>query len=178
MHFTMKLLLILGWTTSDLELVRVHHPDSPHSRDIPSSLAQSRFQSIAAAYDLLRNLHLSKPAFYREDDDMYMAEVNRRKAYYARHRGMGVRDWEREQSAMTADVDAGKWWSHDRAIIYAFGFIVRANLPFIVHMRVLAGDYWDLTFYFLRLSVLQYPTLRPLRHPKWSTANIDGLEHT
>ena len=116
--------------TSDLELVRMHHPDSPHTRDIPSPLAQSRFQSIAAAYDLLRNPHLSKPVMHREGDDMYMAEVNRRKAYHAHHyRGMGVRDWERQQQAMTADVDAEKWWNHDRAILYAFGIIVRADLP-------------------------------------------------
>ena len=125
----MKLSLIPGWMTSDLELVRMHHPDSPHTRDIPSPLAQSRFQSIAAAYDLLRNPHLSKPAMHREGDDMYMAEVNRRKAYHARHQGMGVRDWERQQQAMAADVDAGKWWNHDRAILYAFGIIVRADLP-------------------------------------------------
>ncbi len=137
----MKLSLILGWMTSDLELVRVHHPDSPHTRDIPSSLAQSRFQSIAAAYDLLRNPHLSKPAMHKDDDDdMYMAEVNRRKTYHARHhRGMGVRDWERQQQAMAADVDAGKWWNHDRAIIYAFGIIVRANPPFTFHQSHTCG---------------------------------------
>lgn len=135
MHVTTKLSLILGWMTSDLELVRVHHPDSPHTRDIPSSLAQSRFQSIAAAYDLLRNPHLSKPAMYKEDDnDMYMAEVIRRKAYHARHhRGMGVRDWERQQQAMATDIDAGKWWNNDRAIVYAFGIIVRAKFPFTLH---------------------------------------------
>lgn len=129
----MKLLLILGWMCTDLELVRMHHPDSPHTRDIPSSLAQSRFQSIAAAYDLLRNPHLSKPATHRDDDDMYMAEVNRRKAYHTRHRGMGVRDWERQQSAMAASVDAGKWWNHDRAIVYAFGILVRVDFPSFVH---------------------------------------------
>jgi len=107
---------------SDLELVRMHHPDSPHTRDIPSSLAQSRFQSIAAAYDLLKNPHLSKVPMHREDD-VYVTEVNRRKAHYAHHRGMGVRDWERQQQAMCAELDAGKWWNHDRAIVYAFGII-------------------------------------------------------
>ena len=118
---------ILGYMASDLELVRMHHPDSLHTRDIPSSLAQSRFQSIAAAYDLLRNPHISKLPMHREDDDVYMAEVNRRKAYYARHRGMGVRDWERQQQAMCVELDAGKWSNHDRAIMYAFGIIVRAE---------------------------------------------------
>jgi hypothetical protein len=56
-----------------------------------------------------------------------MAEVNRRKAYYERHRGMGVRDWERQQQAMCAELDAGKWWNHDRAIVYVFGIVVRAD---------------------------------------------------
>ena len=158
LHVTMKLLLILGWMASDLELVRMHHPDSPHTRDIPSSLAQSRFQSIAAAYDLLRNPHLSKPATYRDDDDMYMAEVNRRKAHHARYRGMGVRDWERRQSAMAASVDAGKW-SHDRAIVYAFGIFVRVDFPSFVHQlhtqgtRECSPEINFFFFSFLRLSV-------------------------
>ena len=64
---------------------------------------------------------------HREDDDIYMAQVNRHKGYHARHQGMGVRDWERQQQSMAADVDAGKWWNHDRAIVYAFGIIVRAD---------------------------------------------------
>ena len=136
----------------DLELVRVHHPDSPHTRDIPSSLAQSRFQSIAAAYDLLRDPNLFKPAMHKDDDDMYMAEVNRRKAYHARHhRGMGVRDWERQQQAMAADVDAGKWWNNDRAIVYAFGIIVRAIFPSLSISRIHAGAcrrLYELNFYF------------------------------
>jgi len=131
--------LIIWCMASDLELVRVHHPDSPHTRDIPSSLAQSRFQSIAAAYDLLRNPHLFKSPMHREDDDVYMAEVNRRKAYYARHRGMGVRDWERQQQAMCAELDAGKWSNHDRAIAYAFGIIVRADFSLFLNQLHTSG---------------------------------------
>jgi hypothetical protein len=38
----------------DYELVRVHHPDSPAARDVPSDVAQARFHSITAAYDALR----------------------------------------------------------------------------------------------------------------------------
>ena len=139
MRVIMKLSLILGCIRSDLELVWMHHPDSLHTRDIPSSLAQSRFQSIAAAYDLLRNPHLSKPRMHREDDDIYMAEVNRRKAYYAHHRemgGMGVRDWERRQGSIDTEADAGKWWNHDRAIMYAFGIIVSAGFPCFSIRRV------------------------------------------
>jgi curved DNA-binding protein CbpA len=156
MRVTTKLSLTLGRMTSDLELVWMHHPDSPRNRDIPSSLAQSRFQSITAAYDLLRNPHSLKLSTRREDDDPYMAEVNRRKAYYARHRGMGVRDWERQQAAMTVDVDAGKWWDHDRAVVYALGMIVRAGFSLVsrfkAYRRMPLVEYLDLSFLFKALG--------------------------
>ena len=39
----------------DYELVRVHHPDSPHCRTTTSPAeAHARFQSITRAYDILR----------------------------------------------------------------------------------------------------------------------------
>jgi hypothetical protein len=117
---------------------------------------------------------------HREDDDIYMAEVNRRKAYYARHRGMGVRDWERQQRVMATDVDAGKWWNHDQAIVYAFGILVRADFPFLLnrlHTCECSLEIIRTYLLFLRLLVPQYPTLRPLQHQRWSTANIDGPEH-
>ena len=172
----MQLSPTLGCITSDLELVRVHHPDSLHTRDIPSPLAQSRFQSIAAAYDLLRYPHLSKLPAHRADDDVYMAELNRRKAY----RGMGVRDWERQQQAMCADLDAGKWWNHDRAIVYAFGIIVRADFSlFLNQLHTCECLFENIRTYilFLRHSAPYYRTLQPRRRQRWSTANIAGLEH-
>lgn len=180
MRVIMKLRLIPGCILSDLELVRVHHPDSPHARDLASSVAQSRFQTIAAAYDLLRNPHLPRGHVHRGDDDMYMAEVNRRKAYYARHRGMGVRDWERQRRAMDGELDGGKWWNHDRAIVYAFSIIVRGISPdSLIYIAYIQIRLWvaDLSFVF-RLSVPYCPTLRRLQHQRWSTASIDGLEHT
>lgn len=86
---------------------------------------------------------------------MYMAEVNRRKAYHAHHyRGMGVRDWERQQQAMTADVDAEKWWNHDRAILYAFGIIVRADLPISRIHADTCRRLKDLTFIFQTLGTV------------------------
>ncbi|CAL1713886.1 unnamed protein product [Somion occarium] len=35
------------------DLVRIHHPDSPHARHLDPSVRHSRFQSIRAAYDTL-----------------------------------------------------------------------------------------------------------------------------
>ena len=39
---------------SDYDLVRIYHPDSPVARKYPAETAQSRFQSISKAYDLMR----------------------------------------------------------------------------------------------------------------------------
>ncbi|KAH9930199.1 uncharacterized protein B0H18DRAFT_849909, partial [Fomitopsis serialis] len=38
------------------DLVRVHHPDSPFSRDVPSQERHVRFQTITKAYDILRGV--------------------------------------------------------------------------------------------------------------------------
>jgi len=86
---------------------------------------------------------------------MYMAEVNRRKAYSARHRGMGVRDWERQQRAMGTELVAGKWWNHDRGIMYAFGIIVRADFALFLNLLPTSFEgYTDLFYFIFRLLVL------------------------
>ncbi|TFK66164.1 hypothetical protein BDN72DRAFT_161147 [Pluteus cervinus] len=65
------------------DLVRIHHPDSPHSRLIPAAERHSRFQSITAAYDVLRGK--TSGAFGSSSSgDHYAEEVARRKrAYWA-----------------------------------------------------------------------------------------------
>ncbi|EIM79342.1 uncharacterized protein STEHIDRAFT_143265 [Stereum hirsutum FP-91666 SS1] len=89
------------------DLVRSHHPDSPHCRLLPTDLAHSRFQAITKAYDILRNPHLHsfrQPlypsdsfyshhpranrqhqhqhhySYYAYDSDIWAAELNRRRA--------------------------------------------------------------------------------------------------
>ncbi|KAF8653232.1 hypothetical protein AX16_004061 [Volvariella volvacea WC 439] len=63
------------------DLVRVHHPDSPHCRSLSPEVRHARFQSITAAYDVLRGKTRAQSM-----KDPYMEEVERRKrAYYARH---------------------------------------------------------------------------------------------
>jgi len=39
---------------SDIDLVRIYHPDSPVSRALPPEVTDGRFQSITKAYDALR----------------------------------------------------------------------------------------------------------------------------
>ncbi|KAI0820253.1 hypothetical protein BC628DRAFT_1469754 [Trametes gibbosa] len=68
------------------ELVRVHHPDSPLGRNISPSVRHSRFQSITAAYDILRGKRTGSGG----SGDIYRAELERRRrarAAYEASRG-------------------------------------------------------------------------------------------
>ncbi|KAI0676160.1 hypothetical protein C8Q78DRAFT_372338 [Trametes maxima] len=68
------------------ELVRIHHPDSPFGRDISPAVRHSRFQSITAAYDILRG----KTTGSQGPVDMYRTELERRRrarAAYTAARG-------------------------------------------------------------------------------------------
>lgn len=93
-------------TLLDYDLVRSHHPDTPHCRSLPTDLAHSRFQAITKAYDILRNPHLhsnrhpssrhspyysSHPrsnqhayrhhySYYMHDQDVWVDEMNKRRA--------------------------------------------------------------------------------------------------
>lgn len=65
----------------DYDLVRAHHPDSPHCRSLSPSERHTRFQAITSAYDVLRGKSAAQSRF-----DPYTEEVARRKrAYYAHH---------------------------------------------------------------------------------------------
>jgi hypothetical protein len=55
----------------DYDLVRVHHPDSPFCRNLPPAERHARFQSISAAYDVLRGV--------KSHDDAFSHELDRRR---------------------------------------------------------------------------------------------------
>jgi hypothetical protein len=46
---------------SDIDLVRIYHPDSPVSRALPSEITDGRFQSITKAYGTLRGKTAMNP---------------------------------------------------------------------------------------------------------------------
>ncbi|KAI0812327.1 hypothetical protein BC629DRAFT_931986 [Irpex lacteus] len=62
------------------ELVRIYHPDSPVSRVLPSTTAQTRFQAITHAYDVLRG-KTSHPSAINSDT-VSVGEVERAKASF------------------------------------------------------------------------------------------------
>lgn len=66
----------------DYDLVRIHHPDSVHSRLLSPSVRHARFQSITSAYDILRGKSQNSP---HSGVDPYSSEVHRRKHFYQAH---------------------------------------------------------------------------------------------
>ncbi|KAF8240362.1 hypothetical protein L208DRAFT_1420467 [Tricholoma matsutake] len=64
------------------DLVRIHHPDSVHSRLLSPSVRHARFQSITSAYDILRGKSQNSP---HSGVDPYSSEVHRRKHFYQAH---------------------------------------------------------------------------------------------
>ncbi|EIW59934.1 uncharacterized protein TRAVEDRAFT_28849 [Trametes versicolor FP-101664 SS1] len=94
------------------ELVRVHHPDSPSGRDLSPALRHKRFQSITAAYDILRG----KSNGAGTPVDIYRAEIERRRrarAAYEASRGYA----HTRPRAETWSASADERWK-DRVILF------------------------------------------------------------
>ncbi|KAI0362232.1 hypothetical protein OH77DRAFT_1388338 [Trametes cingulata] len=101
------------------ELVRIHHPDSPFGGDLSPAVRRARFQSITAAYDILRG----RTNGSNGPVDIYRAELERRRraraAYEASrsYTNPQAHDW----SASADD----RW--KDRIILFV-GILVRLLL--------------------------------------------------
>lgn len=74
------IVLSSGCSNADYELVRIYHPDSPVSRVLPASTAQTRFQAITHAYDVLRG-KTSHPSAINSSE-VNVGEVDRAKASF------------------------------------------------------------------------------------------------
>ncbi|KAH9851984.1 hypothetical protein C2E23DRAFT_732040 [Lenzites betulinus] len=92
------------------ELVRIHHPDSPHGRNLSPSVRHCRFQSITAAYDTLRG----KCTSTNGPVDIYRAELDRRRRARAAYEASRTQSYPRgpEWSASADD----RW--KDRIILF------------------------------------------------------------
>lgn len=108
--------------STDYELVRTFHPDSPASQAFPSSVRHSRFHAVSRAYDILRGK--SHPRLGQGcTDDAYTAELARRRHQHARrqaYRGRAAPGYASEAEFASAADDAWK----DRLIIVV-GLVVR-----------------------------------------------------
>jgi hypothetical protein len=93
---------------SDIDLVRIYHPDSPVSRALPPEVTDGRFQAITKAYDALRGKTPMTPEGIQSTSD-------------AQHPTSAV--W-RARQARRLDLDAGgddRW--KDRVILFGVIFV-------------------------------------------------------
>lgn len=102
--------------------MRVHHPDSPSGRDLSPALRHKRFQSITAAYDILRG----KSNGAGTPVDIYRAEIERRRrARAAYEASRGYRPTRPRAETWSASADE-RW--KDRVILFV-GLMVRLLFP-------------------------------------------------
>lgn len=109
-------------SSTDYELVRTFHPDSPASRALPSSVRHSRFHAVSRAYDILRGKSHARLGQGRTDD-VYTAELARRRRQHAQRQaysGRAAPGYASEAEFASAADDAWK----DQLIIVV-GLIVR-----------------------------------------------------
>ncbi|RDB27689.1 hypothetical protein Hypma_003253 [Hypsizygus marmoreus] len=102
------------------DLVRCHHPDSAQCRSLAPAERHARFQSITAAYDVLRG----KPSGLAPSDP-YREEVLRRKQYYQAHYSRRAEYARSHRTEWTASAD-DRW--KDRIILFVGIFTLAVGL--------------------------------------------------
>ncbi|TFK83614.1 hypothetical protein K466DRAFT_554769 [Polyporus arcularius HHB13444] len=99
------------------ELVRVHHPDSSHGRDLSPLVRRHRFQAITAAYDVLRGR--KSAASMNGPGDIYRQEIERRRraqAAYAASRMRSEHAYQHPSGAQWSASADDRW--KDRIILF------------------------------------------------------------
>ena len=123
---------------SDYDLVRVHHPDSPHCIHLDPAVRHTRFQAVSSAYASLTGKKGSGGGSF-SDQDYIRAELNRRRRYqeaqrrYEQHSAFenDVHGFGRPRAEWNASPD-DRWkdW-----VIISVGIVVRVlqNISFVRH---------------------------------------------
>lgn len=114
------ILLSVLTASTDYDLVRIYHPDSPHSRtsNLPPKLKEERFKAIVNAYDILRG---KKSAFQDRwrgpvHDTRFRQELERRRT---RADAYGEPGYARSHGAKDDDTDT---------LLFGIGALVRVLL--------------------------------------------------
>ncbi|GJE85381.1 J domain-containing protein [Phanerochaete sordida] len=124
------------------ELVRVHHPDSPRGRDVPSAVRHARFQSLTTAYDTLRGKRIPHAtAGNPRGWDPAMDELLRRRRYQHMHQNAWHDPWDQGFGAAQHDWHASsvddEW--KDKVIICVGLFSVVLSLAPVMIWGPLGG---------------------------------------
>lgn len=125
-----KLIQTSSYWTTDYDLVRIHHPDSPSCRHLPPADRHSRFQAITAAYDALR-----KGSTVSSHFDVYAEEVARRKRAYQRQNARRAQYAAPNHYQWNSNAD-DRWKDH---MLIAIGVLVRVILSSGSRSSVLAA---------------------------------------
>ncbi|KAH8096791.1 hypothetical protein BXZ70DRAFT_315658 [Cristinia sonorae] len=100
------------------DLVRIYHPDSPLNRALPPATVQARFQSISAAYDVLRGRSRLLPSGETEP-------VDRKKDHHDLSSAMWkAKQRKKAELAFAAPLISDKW--KDRLMLGAIFFTIGA----------------------------------------------------
>jgi hypothetical protein len=100
--------------TTDYELARTFHPDSPAAQALPATVRHARFHAVTRAYDILRG----KPHSLTADDDA-SAELARRRRQRQVYRQRAAADFAEAAGVGGAD----EAWKDQ--VIIVFGLAVR-----------------------------------------------------
>jgi hypothetical protein len=100
--------------TTDYELARTFHPDSPAAQALPATVRHARFHAVTRAYDILRG----KPHSLAADDDAG-AELARRRRQRQVYRQRAAADFAEAAGVGGAD----EAWKDQ--VIIVFGLAVR-----------------------------------------------------
>jgi hypothetical protein len=115
--------------TTDYELARTFHPDSPAAQALPATVRHARFHAVTRAYDILRG----KPHSLTADDDAG-AELARRRRQRQVYRQRAAADFAEAAGVGGAD----EAWKDQ--VIIVFGLAVRALSSSLYFMRPSDAD--------------------------------------
>jgi len=102
--FTSKEPAQLLTSSTDYELARAFHPDSPVPQALPSTVRHDRFHAITRAYDILRGRY----HIHRSAGDPYSAELARRRRQHAWRQAHHRRAASAEEGGLSCADDAWK----------------------------------------------------------------------
>ncbi|EJD00068.1 uncharacterized protein FOMMEDRAFT_22527 [Fomitiporia mediterranea MF3/22] len=114
------------------QLVRIHHPDTPHARHLPSHISHARFQAIQAAHDVLTGKVRRRDSPSPMHSSPPMAHAHRR-----RHNSHA--EW--TQAAEQAEETANDRWQDQAIVLAGIAALGLAVVPFLTSSMLSDGKH-------------------------------------
>ncbi|KAN0129358.1 hypothetical protein V8E53_012842 [Lactarius tabidus] len=113
--------------TTDYELARTFHPDSPAAQALPATVRHARFHAVTRAYDILRG----KPHSLAVDDDG--AELARRRRQRQVYRQRAAADFAEAAGVGGAD----EAWKDQVIIVFGLAALVVGFVPALLSLHAI-----------------------------------------